>query len=450
MGIVRELLTRLGPFWRDTRGATAMYVAFAGTLALGGGALSLDIGRLVVLKAQMQNAADSAALSGATQLDGRPGALDRATALAQDAIRHSSRLADGGGDLTIASIAFYSDFAAGTTTMDDDKATVVQVVLVPQNISMVLQPLFERISNSAGGVSSVTLNAQAAAERSPVVCEAPPLMICNPGESSAGDDLLNESNAGRQLLVKAGGGGSISAGNFGLLCPSSGNCGASDVAAAMADNPGSCYGSRVETSPGAQTGPARNGGNARFGTGSLSGSYPAAPNIMSYARDSDLAADTSIKLGNGVWDPSDYWATRHAGEAEPADLADYTRYQMYLYELGETFYRNGGRTIYPTDGISLPSGYTEVSGAGPLPAAGSPPGGSTSDPLRRVLKAAVLDCSALGVQGAGTYSTFGRYVEVFLTEAVSSPPDADIYGELVGPLVQEYSGDYPLNVQLID
>jgi hypothetical protein len=85
-----------------------------------------------------------------------------------------------------------------------------------------------------------------------------------------------------------------------------------------------------------------------------------------------------------------------------------------------------------------------------LPAAGSPPGGYTSDPLRRVLKAAVLDCSALGVQGAGTYSTFGRYVEVFLTEAVSSPPDADIYGELVGPLLQEYSGDYHLNVQLID
>ena len=64
-GILARFWIGLLSLLRDRRGATTIYVAFAGVLALSGGVLALDIGRVVVLRSQMQNAADAAALSAA-------------------------------------------------------------------------------------------------------------------------------------------------------------------------------------------------------------------------------------------------------------------------------------------------------------------------------------------------------------------------------------------------
>ncbi len=72
-----------------------------------------------------------------------------------------------------------------------------------------------------------------------------------------------------------------------------------------------------------------------------------------------------------------------------------------------------------------------------------------SDINRRVLKIAVLDCTDLGVQGSGTYPTYGYYVEVFLTEEVATA-EAATYTENVCPLLQQYSDDVHVNVQLVD
>jgi hypothetical protein len=274
-------------------------------------------------------------------------------------------------------------------------------------------------------------------------------MACNPAESgSADDDILDPDNAGRQLLTKKGpGGGSLAPGNFGLLCPPTGNCGASNVGNALANDPGSCYSSTVTTSPGVQTNQARNGINARMDAGNKNPKNPA-QNVIDYARDSDMSGSTII--GNGDWDPVSYWTANHSGEFEPTDLVNYTRYQVYLYELGEIFYRNANKTIYPTDNITLPGGYSTVTpAAASIPAAGVPTSTPSSDIKRRVMKVAVLNCTALGVQGSGDYPTFGRYVEVFLTEEVATS-QANTYAELVGPLLQQFSDDIHVNVQLFD
>ena len=169
---------------------------------------------------------------------------------------------------------------------------------------------------------------------------------------------------------------------------------------------------------------------------------------MGYGRDSDMSGSTII--GNGDWDPVSYWSTNHSGETEPADLVNYTRYQVFLYELGETFYRYDNKTIYPTDGITKPGTYTTVTPSGAsIPAAGVPSSTASSEIKRRVMKIAVLNCTALGVQGSGDYPTYGRYVEVFLTEEVAGTL-ADTYTEVIGPLLQQYSDDVHVNVQLID
>ena len=71
-GILAGLWMGLRSLLGDRRGATTIYVAFAGVLALSGGVLALDIGRVVVLRSQMQNAADAAALSAAAAIAHAP------------------------------------------------------------------------------------------------------------------------------------------------------------------------------------------------------------------------------------------------------------------------------------------------------------------------------------------------------------------------------------------
>ena len=66
-----------------------------------------------------------------------------------------------------------------------------------------------------------------------------------------------------------------------------------------------------------------------------------------------------------------------------------------------------------------------------------------------MVKIAVLDCAALGVQGSADYLTYGRYVEVMLTEEVAAT-GADTYSEVIGPLLQQYSDDVHINVQLVE
>lgn len=443
------ICTIITSFSRDQRGAAAIYTAFAGTLALSSGVLGLDIGRVVVLRSQMQNAADAAALSAAAQLDGQTGAITRATAAAIDAITNNTSLSETVGALSVQNIVFYNDIdPTKITTTSSSEATYAEITLAPRTISIFLAPVLDTISN--GGIAEqFTLEATAMAGVVTITCAAPPFFACNPSESGGpGDDLLDPDNAGRQLLTKIGPGGSILApGQFGLLCPSSGNCGAASVASALADDPGLCYTSSVTTSPGGQTQQARNGINARMDAGNQNPKMPA-QNVMDYPRDTDMTGSTI--LGNGTWDPVSYWTTNHPSDTPPVDLADYTRYQVYLYELGETFYRNENKTIYPTSGITMPSGYDEViSPANIVPASGVPTASASTDIKRRVIKVAVLDCAALGVQGSADYQTFGRYVEVMLTEEVATT-GADTYSEVIGPLLQRYSDDVHINVQLIE
>lgn len=147
--------------------------------------------------------------------------------------------------------------------------------------------------------------------------------------------------------------------------------------------------------------------------------------------------------------PNTYWSSTHPGDAEPAGLAGYSRYQTYLYELGERFARNGKQTLYPVPS-PLPAGYTVVTPPPrDLPAGGAPTSTVSADIKRRQVRVAVLKCEALGVAGAHSYPTYGRYVDMFLTEAVTAPPNADAYAEIIGPTSRVTPGDIRSNVRLV-
>ena len=125
------LVKRLGEFGAAAGGAVAIYVAFAGVALMGALVLALDVGRLAVVRSQMQNAADAACLSAAVQLDGRSGATTRAEAVARSATLPTSdyNVTSGGAAITIGTltngIVFYSDSTlTTTTTVDGTRPTV--------------------------------------------------------------------------------------------------------------------------------------------------------------------------------------------------------------------------------------------------------------------------------------------------------------------------------------
>ncbi len=164
-------------------------------------------------------------------------------------------------------------------------------------------------------------------------------------------------------------------------------------------------------------------------------------------------------MGSGDWDMAGYWADKHGG-AVPAELTDATRYQVYLYELGETYARNGTQTAYPLD-EGVPAGFDVV----------TPPGSDIPEDLdnpddpdfdgvpsqavaanghaRRLVEVAVLQCIAEDVRGSHSYPTNGNYIEMFITEAVDGAPAGGIYAEIVRPLTTTNDPDFHANVRLV-
>ena len=87
----------LRSFLRSDTGSVAPTVGLSlfGLIAAGG--LAFDYARLAAMDTELQTAADQAALSAATQLDGSTGSQTRATSAAQSLITNSTLMANNGG-----------------------------------------------------------------------------------------------------------------------------------------------------------------------------------------------------------------------------------------------------------------------------------------------------------------------------------------------------------------
>lgn len=445
----RSLLATLK---RDTRGSVAIYVAAVGAVVIGIGALGIDVGRMAVLRSQIQNAADAAAMSAAGELNGLGMARARATDVATDAILNTTGLTNGVSEFVVQSTEFLSEIVpTAVPATSDANANFVRVSLEPRDIDLLFRPVLDLLTGGSASPTA-TLAATATAGGAPVMCHIPPVMVCNLDEDFGSSyDLLDPSNIGRQLVMKEGPGGGASApGNYGTLCTPDGDCGANAIGDALANpEPQMCYTDVLLTAPGVKTQKTRDGMNARMDTGKHNPKNPAR-NIMSYPRDSNMVDESAGEpLGNGSWDPRKYWTDTHSTAFPPA-LKDATRYQVYLYELGETYARNGAHTLYPLP-EGIPAGYTTVSSFGKqVPPAGEPKSKPYPDPRRRLVTAAVLSCQSQDVKGSGEYRAYGRYIELLLTEVVAAPPNASIYGEIVGRVTADSHEDMYGNVQLFD
>jgi hypothetical protein len=284
-----------------------------------------------------------------------------------------------------------------------------------------------------------------------MVCDPPPLMICNTDELFL-DDLTDETAAAGKQIVLRDGGNSPAPGNFGLLCPPSdpNNCGAGTIEDFLAaETTPECTIDQQSTKTGVTYSKVNHGINSRFDMDHLANP---AEDIVSYPRDSAFSSNV---LGNGNWNRNQYWNDEH-GTAPPGVLTGATRYQTYLYEMGESYAKNGWQTAYPLPADTswlTAQGYTIVTPPGPnIPAAGVPVNPPVIGPQRRVIKVAVVQCQALGVIGNTDIDLRDmQVIEMFFTEpAEDSGGNKGIYGEIVRTLTSLNSPDLHTNIRLLD
>jgi len=452
---------------------------------LGFGALVLDLGRLFVLRSQMQNAADAAALAAAAELGRDAGAQTRAEAAARDVLEYDSNFAEI-SELLGANISleFYcaigseydvdpdnvDEFSKFCPTDDvvngryyrvaignDLQSHYVRVTMDQENeddaysIPLFFLPVLNIFGLSVDSQSF--LQATAVAGRNYLYCEPAPMLICNPFEdNSPAAAFRDEMEPGEQIILASQGQNSSWApGNFSFL--TFGGSGAGVAAAYLADpSSGNCTTPVVTTETGQMSQLTEGAINTRFDIyegpppfrvqDNAMDNYPPAPDVIDYPDDLNYRPEnigsTDSRFGLGDWDKDSYWEAFHGWKSPPPlkpfldNTSEYTRYQMYQWEIDEghvpqrnpdialTGNGNNRACRRVSTGELLAPWLCEGPVSGLPDDAPSPWG----EPERRIIYAAVANCEARGLTGNETFVLFGRqegFAKLFLTKQASQP-----------------------------
>lgn len=296
-------------FVKNADGAVAATYALALIPLIAIAGLAFDYTRAVGLDTELQNAADQAALAGATQLDRETGAITRATNAVQGGlVTNNTLFSNDGAGTTVAitdavQLTFYetkADAEAGTNPIDitasdaDQRAGFVQVDVDTRDANYALTPIVGAITGS--------LNASAVAGLGSALCRVPPLMICNPDESESELTMDIAGRIGFGLLAKPGGGSQWVPGNYGYLDVGLAN-GAVGVRQALGwGSAGNCIAQAGPATVDTQTGNIANApgsANTRFdvyenGACETGGTCPSAINVRK-----DMIRPQSSMPGNG-------------------------------------------------------------------------------------------------------------------------------------------------------
>lgn len=401
-------------FARDKSAGVIVYVALIAAATFGIIGLAIDASRAMIVRSESQAAADAAALAAASQLDGTPTSITRASNAIAELVSNQQRFAStGAGAVQIAGVRFLSGLPAsdsspitgGFVTTDPLEARFVEVTTSPlTHLNTFLL--------AVGAAESTTVTTQAVGGGRQMICRAQPLMICNPDEQGGVGAPFNIENwRGHQIRFVSQDTGAMAPGNFGFL--TSGGNGTNSLAEALASTGGAniCYGPNVETEPGLSNG-ARNALNVRFGIYQAPQFGGNARNNPLYAPDVNVrtmprdTAFTAGRFGNGHWNCLAYWNANFSasGVQRPAacvaDTTGLSRYQMYQFELANNL------------------------------AQSAPQNASNQLANRRIIYVAVINCLEEGVNGRVNVPSI-TYLKVFLTEPVTQPSNVEIYGEIV-------------------
>lgn len=205
--IIRQAGKFTAEFAADQSGAVAAYVVILLAVFVGFVGLAVDVGRLYTTHSQAQFAADAAAMAAATQLDGKDGAIQRATIAAQTTplVNNDQDFAQGDATVQIVQLRFLHSLPP-----HDDMPITNKYVTNKDSEAAYVEATTETLSQinlflAAVGVPTNDATAVAVAGNTTMTCKVPPLMICNPWESSNDTrtvDELNDDLRGVTLLAK--------------------------------------------------------------------------------------------------------------------------------------------------------------------------------------------------------------------------------------------------------
>ena len=443
---------RLRSFAKAEDGAVLVLWALFLAVAFGFLALSFDLGRVASTQSELQSFADQVALASAGELDGRPDAITRATAAAAGLIRDSQTYAvgatalGGAGDYTITFLSTLPTddrVAAAAVTTEPFLARYVRVQTAQHtvqtpfasvNAAMIGRPTVNRQSNIA---------AVATAGMTSFACDVTPLMFCVPNAS-----WRATNNIGDLIQLRTGGGtGAWGPGNFGFL----------DVTSLPVDSTGPCDGLRgaqlyrclvgaergitacirtdagVNTKPGQQQGLAlsfnyrfdiyngaqanlrQSSSNYRPAPNTLQGTLPnngrcrntrpPNSNAQQLPRDLCMISGSCGRFGDGNWNRASYIATNHRNVYPTGTGVTSSRYQMYLAEIAAARLRTAPNNV-PAPGRTE-TGAPMCHTIGP-----------STDPDRRTIVAAAVDCNSQIVTGNSTGIVPLEYVKMFMIAPV--------------------------------
>ncbi len=310
-------------FLKDEGGAVAPLYALSLTALIAIGGIAFDYSRLASMDTELQNAADQAALAAASQLDGAPGATRRAEEAARELVANQTRFSNDGNaagrGVEIAEVTFYScetnaclddRIGANMTLVErDDAATDDDAAARYVGVRVAGRRAFYALTPIVNAVSSGDMAAGALAGMGSSICRVPPVMMCNPKESTdpafTTEDYIG---AGIRLVANDGGGG-YGPGNFGFLANDAGN-GANTLRQALGrvNPPGDCVRyDGVTTEPGAMVsvldalntrfGVYANGLNSACGTNDAL--CPASANTRKDVRLGGAGNSLAFQPGNG-------------------------------------------------------------------------------------------------------------------------------------------------------
>jgi len=460
--IARKLAAFANAFWRDTSGVILPYVTMLLTVIVGTSVLALDAARYMSLQSQLQNGADALALAGAAELDQKSDSITRATNAINNLVTNGTLYGTGDhANVQVSSTRFLSSLpasdssaiAAANVTTDATLAKFVEVTVTPVTLNTILPATF-----FGATANSVTTGAVAVAGfPNTVVCNFPPVFLCNPYETAGMTDsqattafrtaMGDSTTLRKQLRVDQS---KTGPGQFGFLIPPDGCTGASCLKDWIGrTSPRACYSkASVDLNTGQKTSVA-GGFNVRFDIpdSSLSGSpnanYAPATNVrkgyvwknsgnnnswcnaMQALNDSngtytvnnqadsncrqnnsnapaptgpmalpeDTFSSSTAIQGNGTWNCAAYWANSHTSAAPSGCTSTPTISRYQVYQ-----YEIANHLVGESSQYKCTSGAPGCSGACAHPETGSPScagaGVGVSTPDRRNIVVAVINCLA--------------------------------------------------------
>lgn len=426
---------------RNQRGAVAIIVGLSLFILVGMLALVLDLGHLYVVKTELQNAADAAALSGAKELDGTVAGIGRAQTRAIEAAG-LNKFDFKANSVTITA----ANLQVGSCPDDGCMVAITSVT----SAALAADKTFIKVDTGAHTLSTwfapiwnlVQTNTFGLAVAGRYTIDVSPIAVCRlPDQTGTVSELGYE----RGVTYKVSDTNPLGPGTMYWLDPESNTPGNCPVTSTNATLPYVCtgkvsytpvVGQTVNTNTGISD-PQLEALDSRFGVYNSKNkcdpsTAPSDTNVREYIYNSTTAGSPRDWMGTDPTRQSLRFMTNASGDYVPVPYL--SRVALDYGVLWSAFRPTGATvsnwtSLYKQTATSYPepSPYAQTSG-NYFSASAS----SSKIPRRRVMNMVILECkSAGGVCRTATVLGVGQF---FLQKKANTPSDKEVYVEFGGLL----------------